>query len=221
MPTLSELRSSIKEQMLGYMPTDDSRLEEPFLDHLIRSKRSLIIRERAKFGLGVDQAFYQDLTCLKVERAPIKCDGITTKTEYPRIPVPAVEQFRGSIAYLGKLNFKEPFAQLSLSAFLRSTTSRMCVTHPAYTLLDGYAYLSGLDLDTEIIRMVAVLENPAENKCILNFEDQDYPVPMDASHQLELLCLKQLMSTLPIRPDTSNNAQDDSAPAAPLKPNNL
>jgi hypothetical protein len=208
MPALEEIRASLRRQLTGHKLTDDTRLEEPFIDYIIRSKRSVLIRDQAKPGLGVSAAYYQDMSCLKVETAKIVCDGRESGIEYQVVEVPQTESIRGAVAYLGLVNGTEPFQELGLSSFLMATGGRMCRTRPSFTMLDGKAYLKFIPDNLKVLRMIAILENPAENRCILDFDKTDYPIPNDKIHQLEVLCLKQLLSTNPIQGDTINDGSD-------------
>lgn len=221
MPTLNQIRNSIREQVTGYMATDDTRLEDGFIDNIVRTKRSLIIRDRAKNGLGVESAFYQDLPCIEVTHGSAMCEGVQLDPDESMAIIPAVEAFRGSIAYFGSVSGKHPYGEMGLSAYLNATGGRFCVSNPVYTKGVGVIRIKFMDKQVERVRLLAVLEDPAANSCLLDFEDSPYPVPLNIVHQLETLCLKQIMSTLPITPDTANNGTDDQGQSSRLNPNQL
>jgi hypothetical protein len=221
MPRLSEIRSSILDQITGHLPTDDTRFDLEFIENLVREKRSLLIHDRAKTGLGVESAYYQDLSCLTITQEKLLCGGEDAGGVHACITVPSIERFRGAIAYLGRTSGDRPFGELGLSAFLRNAPDRFCRHTPVFTVLPGKIYLKNVDPGMETVRMIAVLEDPRADTCILDFEEAPYPVPAHALHQLELLCLKQMMSTLPIRPDRVNDGQDGQTLAGQLNTKNL
>lgn len=212
MPSLREIRASIRNQLVGQVPKDDVRFRNAFIDKVVRDKRSLLIREAAKAGLGVDPRYYQDLACLEVKDDRLICEGEPVGVDIPSAEIPATEGFHGSISYLGTSDLKTPFHYRSISSFLFALPNRRCRTEPIYTVLNGKVWFRFLDPALAMVRMVAVLEDPKENKCVLDFEKQDYPVPNSIVHTLEVLCLKQLLSTANIPQDQRNDAKDGTVP---------
>ena len=66
MATLAEIRYDIIQRVKGQVVSDDERLEESYIDKLIRDKRNFLIRDEAKRGLGIHSGWMQDITCLEV-----------------------------------------------------------------------------------------------------------------------------------------------------------
>ena len=217
MPTLEEIVFSIRDQAIGQIGTDDTKLQEAFLEKLVRDKRSLIINDQAKRGLGVDQSYYQVIDCLEVLCGEVECPGIPRGFKYYYVDIKEVESFAGSISYLGTIDGQNPFVRVSVSAFLTNLPSRFGKNYPVFTVVSGKALLKSPPSAVAFLRGIMVLENPTEGVCEEDAYRAQYPVPNSVMHQLELLCLKQLFSTLPIQPDTTNDATDK--PEAPSNPN--
>lgn len=210
MPTLIELRSSIRNQIIGQVGTDDTRYRSLFIDHEIRAVRSILINQQGRSGLGVDPAYYQELTCLTIEEGSVVCEGYDSGESLLYVTMPAVEGLRGAIAYLGTIDGRTAFQRRSISSFMSKATPRFCKPFPNYAIIGDRAYVRDVPSGLEFLRMVAVLEDPAKNKCVTDFERQPYPIPQNRVHELEVICIKQLLATLPIQPDSLNDAADSS-----------
>jgi hypothetical protein len=57
--------------------------------------------------------------------------------------------------------------------------------------------------------LIGILSNPLDGKCYTATENDPYPVPNHIVHELELIAIKQLMSTLNVPPDVKNNSQEN------------
>lgn len=220
MATLAQIRSSILDQLTGFIPTDDSRLEEAFLENVIRTKRALLVREHEKPGMGVPQEYYQDLSCLEVIRSMEVCDGEDTGIERVTVKIPWLVGGRSAIAYFGKLDtITGGFMGVNLPTFVSGYSGRFCQDKIMYTHVGDELWVKGLPEEVDRVRLIAILEDPAYLKCFPDFEQMEYPMPSSMVHTLETLCLKQLMSTLPITPDISNDGKDGTAVTRRLNPN--
>lgn len=216
MPTIAQLRNSIRNQVVGQLPTDDTRLRDRFIDYLIRSIRSQMASEDSERGTGIDQAFYQTLDCLEVKCGTVKCMGRELKDlSYTEIPV--VTAGRDGIAYIGSID-GNGFSRRSTTAFIYGPeASRFGVKHPFYTVIQDRILLKNIPGSMKYLRMYAVFEDPLAKTCLPLTQNDPYPLPDNRVHQLELLCIKQLLATLPITADQVNDAQDDAV--VPGRPN--
>lgn len=209
MPTLAELRDSIISQVTGQIPSDDGRLEYGFIDKLIADKRAVLIADQAYTGLGINRAYFQEMDCLRISDHEVQCEGESAGVTRRYVDLPLVLSVPGSIRYLGTVDGLTSFQQRAYESFLRDVPSRFCEPVPTFSVIGKRAYVNR-EPQVEFVRMVAVLADPASNSCVLDFEETPYPIPADRVHTLELLVLKQLLSTLPIVPDNKNNAADDT-----------
>lgn len=216
MPTIAQLRNSIRNQVVGQVPTDDTRLRDRFIDYLIRTIRSQMASEDSARGTGIDQAFYQTIDCLEIKCGTVKCAGRTIEdTSYVEIPV--VTSGRDGIAFLGSVD-GIGFSRRSLTAFIYGPASnRGGVKKPFFTVMVDRILLKNVPGSMKLVRMQAVLEDPMTKSCLPLTQNDAYPIPDNRVHQLELLCIKQLLATLPITADQVNDAQDDAV--VPGRPN--
>ena len=211
MATLEQIRSSIIEQARGNIVTDDTRLRFGFIDHLIREKRALLIEQQRRKGMGINMGFYQTIDCLEVKCGQVECGGYKSGVRQHYLDLPAGIQ--NPVAFLGSVDGTISFTMYPFTAFQSVTPSRFGKTRPMYTVIDNKALLKFLPNGITMLRLVAVLYDPLEKTCATLTARNEYPIPSGFLHQVELLCLKQLLSTQPIQPDPLNNAQDDQQPA--------
>lgn len=216
MPTIAQLRNSIRNQVVGQVPTDDTRLRDRFIDYLIRTIRSQMASEDSSRGTGIDQAFYQTIDCLEVKCGTVKCAGRTMEdTSYVEIPV--ITSGRDGIAFLGSID-GSGFSRRSLTAFVYGPlANRGGVKTPFFTVMVDRILLKNVPGSMKLLRMHAVLEDPMAKSCLPLTQNDAYPIPDNRVHQLELMCIKQLLATLPITADQVNDAQDDAV--VPGRPN--
>lgn len=221
MPTLAEIRDSLLSQLTGHIPSDDHRIRYGMLDKILRDKRSQVVNSQARNGLGVESAYYQIMDCLTIKSGEIECDGEGTGFTFDYVDLPDTESFQGAIAYLGPIDGATPFQARSFNAFMRPVPERFCNQRPIYTIVSDRAYIRYQPAGLEKLRLNAVLTDPATNSCILNFENTIYPIPAHMVPVIETICLKQLLSTLPIAGDIKNDGADLSLPTGRVNPNNL
>jgi hypothetical protein len=218
MPLLSELRSSIIRQAKGQIPTDDEALRNRFVDHLIRQKRLVLAGSQAARGTGIDQAYYQQINCLEIKCSEVECKGPTRSFKsgksYDYIDLPEIASFRDAIAYLGSVDGSCGFQQVNQSAF--HTNQRFGLELPQYTLIGKRAFIKHKPAG-RYFSLNAVLWDPAHGLCGQDKINFSYPVDTHDVHELELLCLKQILSTLQIPGDRVNDATNQQPlPAKPL-----
>lgn len=221
MPSLAEIRFSIRNQLVGLVANDDSRLRYAFIDKIIRDKRSKLIQSAANRGLGVDSMYYQQIDCLEIKCDEVKCAGVSLGVKYDHVTIPVVESFRGSIAWLGTLDGKVQFGELSLSGFLNIQKNRFGKGKPCFTVIGTTALIKYAPSGLSRLQMHAVLEDPLRDLCKITNVDSPYPVPNSAVHDIEVMCLKQLMSTLSIPADMTNDAEDSGAVQVRTNPNQI
>lgn len=216
MPTLAEIRSSIRRQVKGHFVTDDDRLRDLFLDKLIADKRMVLIGRDMDRGMGVDMGCYQIFDCLKIQCGQVTCEGLPSDEQYFYVDLPVTEH----IAYLGSVDGSVSFCRTSLPGFLNALMPRLGGNQVVYADLNGQALLKFLPQGLEYVRLIAILYDPLNGGCRTLASDEPYPIANRMVHTLEVMCIQQLVSTLPIRPDTANNAQDDTK-NPPIKTKNL
>ena len=211
MATLEQIRFSIIEQARGNIVTDDTRLRYGFIDHLVREKRALLLEQQRKRGMGVQLGFYQTINCLSIACGQVECAGYKSGVDQLYIDLPAgVQQ---PIAFLGSVDGSTSFQYEPFMTFSMNPPGLFGRSKPRFTILENKALLRNVPTGITLLQLVAVLYDPLEKSCATLTARDEYPVPIGLLHQLELLCLRQLLSTSPIQPDVTSNASDDQQPA--------
>ena len=212
MKNFNEIAYSIRNQVKGYFSTDDERIDIELIYKMMANVRSLLIKEDYKLNKRVAEDYYQECPCLEIQCGKIECAGISIKSDTFYIELPDIEDVTGAIKYLGTADLAIPFTQKTYQGLIYNDGNKYTSNIPIYTTIDNKAILKNLPTpNMKYINLVAVFEDPngCANKCYQNAEEMAYPTPNNIIHKLELICIKQLMSTLPVLPDERNNATDN------------
>jgi len=211
--TLNEIAFSIRNQIEAHIDSDDIRIAPEFIYKKIDDVRSALLNDEFKEKKYLDPTVYMffniEIQCRKI----VADDEDSGDTEY-FIEMPQVEAFLGesAIKYIGLLDKKTPFARRSFSGQLFAAYNHWTHHVPTITRFDEYqgkqiAIIENLPTDgLKYAGVLCVPENPS-NFCR---EDERYPIPSYMIHKLELIVLKQLMSTLQIKPDERNDGRETS-----------
>lgn len=193
-------------------------MQDLFVDKIIRQLRSRKVREEDQLRKGVNAAYYQIIDCLEVKCDTVTCAGLSTNVKYHYVEVPPIESIRSGISYFGLADGMMAFNECGLAAFNNAQPSRLGRRYPKFTRLDNKLFLKFLPTTgTSRLRLVAVLEDPAQNVCGFDFENDNYPIPQDVVHQLELLAIQQILSTSMVPEDDRNNGVDDTRTQQPIR----
>lgn len=213
MATLKQLRSSIRGQIRGQVPSDETRYRDRFLDHEIRAVRSQLIKEFARRNVGIPNDFYQRICCLEVQCDQIICNGVPLPHNTPYIQLPSLENVPFNPAYIGTVDGRWQFSRIPFTSFHFYTGGSFNRMQPAFALIEDKALLKLPHQLAEVktLCLYGILEDPTEDTCITLTENDPYPLPNNLVHQLEIMVLKQLMSTLSIPADTENSSADEQA----------
>lgn len=205
MATLAEIRSSILDQISGHLHTDDTLLTEEMIDYQIRKVRAMLFVDDLK-NTSVEAGYLSRLSCIPVETSTDDC-GCSDCPSQISACVPSLIG-GNSILYVGTPDFSKAFMFQPPQAFLSWKRSRWGVAGTMFTYYAGKLWFKDIDQLMERIGLVAVLQDPLENTCVVNVEEEPYPVPESKIHKLELLVIKQLLST-GVQPDLINNGNDN------------
>ena len=210
MPTLKQLRSSIRGQITGQVPSDETRFRDGFIDYQIRSVRSELIKDYARRGVGVPHAFYQRLCCLEVLCDTITCGTVPLPFKAHYLSVPSLENVPHNPSYIGTPDGSRQFSRVPFTS-LHQYKGGSFGNGGAYALVEDMAILKLPSdmLETKKLCLYGILEDPYKNMCIVDKENEEYPIPSNLVHKLEIMVLKQVLATLPIPPDTDNTSRDD------------
>lgn len=207
--TLAEVGYSIRNQIKGYFPSDDERIDIQLIYDKCWDVRSILLKdEYRQFKKINDQDFTPDC-CLEIQCGKVSCGGMDTGVVEYYVDIPKVEASLGqdAIKYFGTMDNRTPFRRVNFQGFMYSDAEKYTGRAPSFTIVDDKAILKNLPTKgMKYIKMIAVFEDP-RNICD---EDEPFPLARHLVHKLELIVIQQLMSTIQIGPDERNNARDDS-----------
>ena len=104
--TLAEVGYSIRNQIKGYFPSDDERIDIQLIYDKCWDVRSILLKEEYRqFKKINDQDFTPDC-CLEVKCDTISCNGMSTGEVEYYVEIPKVEASLGqdAIKYFGTMN---------------------------------------------------------------------------------------------------------------------
>lgn len=207
--TLAEIGYSIRNQIKGYFPSDDERIDIQLVYDKCWDVRSVLLKEEYRqFKKINDQDFTVDC-CLEVQCDTIVCGGMDSGVKEFYVNIPKVEASLGqdAIKYFGTIDKMNPFRRLNFSGFMFSSAEKYTGRVPSFTIVDDKAILKNLPTrGLKYVCMIAVFEDPRD----ICSQDDPFPIARHLIHKLELIVIQQLMSTIQIGPDENNNARDDS-----------
>ena len=212
MATLSEIGYSIKNQVSGFVISDDSVVDIYLIFHLIRQYRSTLIKEEFLQHKRVSDGLYQTCYCLEIQCREIECDGESSGESEYYVDLPALEHSIGwnNIKYFGSLDGRTPYYRRNHQGFLYNGESEFTPHNKIFTVIGNEAILNKIpSKSAKYISMTAVLEDPLKcrnKKCDVATLDDPYPLPSHMITKIEMLVIKQLASALGINPDPVNDA---------------
>lgn len=207
---LVKIVSTIRNQMLAHAPTDDSRLEPELIEDMVLDVRSSLIREFFRGTQYLEDSFYQIYDGIEIRSQKIEL-AAGVREEFPElyceIPVIQAEVGYKNIRYFGTTDGRHNFTRVSMTGFISSDGRLFTSEDPIYTVNGTRIQLKNLpNLGMKYGRLIAVFYDPRK---VPNFDREiDFPAPDSMIHKIELVCIKQLASTLGLSPDIVNDAQD-------------
>lgn len=226
MITLNKITFDILELTKGYQLSDDMDLDERQIHFHVNTQRALIIREMLKNGGKLDSQLSQDLGCIELtEVEASECCEVDTDCYVLRTTnkLPQFIDNNGSIGItrVGPVKkLSRPFSFVPYNQFLYSGEGKYNKNMIFATFYNGYIYMKSNDPANELLglfNVAGVLEDPTDakyyNRCEGNetcySNDQKYPVHGWMIPIIKERVLKQLLGSLQIPKDTSNDAKDN------------
>jgi hypothetical protein len=207
--TLAEIGFSIRNQVKGYFSSDDERIDIELIYKMVKQTRSTMAKNRYKEVGSVDELMYQEICCLKVNCKEIVCNGIPSGEQEYYVDLPILEDIYGNIKYFGSGDKKYSFTEKTFRGSLYAKNSPYTHSLPYFTRIQNRAILGNMPTpDMEFVCIIALLADPLNGGCYLLDESNDFPLSSNMIHELELICIKQLLSTLQIAPDNKNDANN-------------
>jgi len=236
MAKTNKILFSIKEQCTGKLPSNDTRLQDRFILHQMNSVRGVLLKEEFERRGRVSESFYQLKCCIEVVCDKIKCGGYDSgdKIFYARIPKLMDSIGDANITYFGNTEFGKiraglhnNFDRYNMPGYLSLEYQEWVGRRPAYTVVGGYkdedtieegnvALIKNMPTSGgRFICVNGVFENPEEGLCDEDdIMEMEYPMPGgNMIHKLELIVIRQILSTEGVPADDINNAKDNTANA--------
>ena len=211
MPTLAEIGFSIRNQAKGYFSSDDERIDMELIYKMVHQIRSSLIKEAYLPARFVDNNFYQEICCLEVQCRNLICNGLDSGDVEYYVTTPQLEDLSGAeIYYFGSADKKNKFQYRNYMGKLYGNASPWTGLKPFYVADRGEFILGNIPTSgMKYVCLIAILSDPMNGACFSLTENDPYPIPNNIVHKLELIALKQLMSTLQNPPDQKNNSQEN------------
>ena len=212
--TLAEVGNSIRDQVKGFVLSDDERIDIELVYGIVFNLRSLLIKEEYKQKGYIDVNAFSSTCCLEIKCDFIKCNGFTSNIKEYYVEIPKLEGSLGydAIRYFGGVDKISPYRKLSLEGFQFAKYEKYTGSSPKYTVVDNIAMVK--DLPTQNAKAICII-GVFENGSDVCQEDDVFPCPGHLLHKLELLAIQQLKSNIGIFPDDKNDARDQSPQAQP------
>lgn len=213
--SLAQIGFSIRNQAKGYFSSDDERIDIELIYKMVHQIRSSLIKERYEEGLYLDATFYQEICCLEVKCRNTVCNGIESGEVEYYVEGPAIEDLGGpEIMFFGTLATadqpRQEFSQTNYMGMLYADHSPWTGGKTRYMIVGNEIKIKNIPTSgLKYVCLIAILSDPMNGKCFTQSENDPYPIPNNLVHKLELIALKQLMSTLQNPPDQKNNAQEN------------
>lgn len=211
MPTLAEIGFSIRNQAKGYFSSDDERIDIELIYKMVHQIRATLIKNLLREKRTIDNNFYQEICCLEVQCRNITCAGVDSGEVEYYVDAPSLEDLGGNeVIYFGTADKRTEFSSRNYMGKLYGNYSAWTGNKPYYTIVGSEFKIGNIPTNgLKYVCLIGILSNPFEGKCYSLTENDPYPVPNHIVHELELIAIKQLMSTLNVPPDVKNNSQEN------------
>lgn len=212
--SLEEIGYSIRNQLKGWISSQNESISMEFIYRQISDVRSLLIKKWFKENKWIDAQSYAQSCCMEICCKPIQCltsNGtyIDSDDKQYFVIAPYIETSLGeqAIMYFGSPDLKQPYAKRS---FLGQVFSKWNIyTHhaPAFTRVDNKYIIEHLpETGTKFVTLIAVFEDVL--KCCK--PEDVFPFPNHYIHELELLVIQQIASTMNLKPGTKADTVDNN-----------
>jgi len=207
MKTLKEVGYSIRNAVKGYFSSDDERIDIEYVYDKVWDVYAKLKEKYKKENGYLDPVHFSQKCCLDVKCRKLVCDGIESEELEYYVELPALDSSGGQspIRYFGSDGLKDAYYERSIDGFQYAQYDTYISRVPTFTRIGNIAILRNLPTSSlSKACLVAVLDDPG-SKCS---PDDKFPGPRNFLFELELLVKKDIMSTLNIPPDLTNNAND-------------
>lgn len=208
--TLRHIVYRIKEELSGYIITDDNPFDDDYLIDKINTVREVLIKDHFKTE-GIEGMFYTNICCLEIKCEENGCylDGTYYRagTVYS-VELPDLISSVGwrNILYFGGVDKQSPYTRKTLDGFMSSSGALWTGHTEMFTIIGSKAYIKNLKTAGQLyVCLTGLLKDPRQ-ACDYLDGVTAYPVP--DVHKLELLVKKDIMSMYGIMGDVLHDGRD-------------
>lgn len=211
--TINKFIYSVKNQIAAFNLTDDFTVSDEFIYEQMLDVRAAVIDELNRNKKAIPDGYYQRICCLEIMCSNVSCE---TGVQYPEpeyyVDLPEIMSFENwsEIKYLGFPGFEQDkkFDRLNFDSWTSTDGREYTSTDPFFTVVDRTAYLKNLPTSGgKYLCLIALLSEP-RSSCDWN-DKSILPIPREKVHKMELITIKQILSTKNQEiPDVLNDALD-------------
>ena len=195
----------VLEKVSGYNITDDFEIGDDFVRDIIINMRSTVLKEFLAEKRYIPKEMYLEVLKLKVERS--NPDETTTREYHVVLPSP-LEAGIGKldILYCGPNDEYNNLPRASLNGMYAWQFSEFGGKEMTYCVVgDRIKLVTSAQRGLKFLKVIGVFARP------IIIEDVEYfPIPETLAVKLEMLVVKDILSTFNVRNDDNNNASDDT-----------
>ncbi|VVB59147.1 Uncharacterised protein [uncultured archaeon] len=213
--SLSEVSYSIRNQLKGWIASQNEVISIEFIYKKISDVRSLLLQQWYTDNKWIDQESYSQV-CLEIKCEPIQCYDKHSKAYVDSgmkryvVNAPFIEQFCGeqAIKYFGAPDLKHPYAKRSVSGQSFSESDAYTHHEPSFTRIGNRFILEHLpETGVKFVTLVALFEDVVE----VCEPDEVFPFPSHLLHKLELLVIQQIQAPAKqMKPSSVSDSTDRS-----------
>ena len=208
--SLLKIIYSVIEQLSGFNVPQTQPYDEEHLKDMINGFRSMVLKEEINQTRMLSDSYYQTMCCLEVICRNQSCvvGGETilsgSKQYYVELPKLIGGVGNADIKYLGLDDYKNGFKRVNLFGFNTSDGNKYGRLDPIYTVIGKEAILKNIPTKgIKYVCLIGILDDPTTS-CTWD-DDVEYPLPNNLIAKVEMLTLKQILSTYNIKPDLRND----------------
>ena len=211
--TLAEVSYSIRNQLKGWISSQNEAISIDFIYKKIADVRSLLLQQWYEKNKWIDQESYASV-CLEITCEPISCFDSASNSYIDSgmkryiVIAPYIESFCGeqAIKYFGSPDLKHPYAKRSVLGQTFSANNFYTHHAPAFTRIGNKFILEHLpETGAKFVTLIALFEDVYS---VCKPEDV-FPFPSHMLHNLELMVIQQIMNPAKqFKPSTKADSTD-------------
>lgn len=205
----------VMEKISGYNISDDFEIDESLVRDFIINTRSTVLKEFYAQHRQVPRSIYVEVPNIEVKK--LRPDSTTTRERYVQLPSPLDEGIDTlNVLYFGPNDEYNNMPRVSHGALQSWRHSEFGGKETVYSIVGDRAILVfNSEKGLKFVNAICVFSRPVEIDGVEHF-----PIPESLAVKLELLVVKDILSTFNVRVDDVNNASDETRKVAVAQKDN-